>query len=47
MVDLNQYPHGSLSDINKESDMNVPGIAKAKKSYHPVMTVKSYILAVR
>ena len=35
------------SYINKESDMNVPGLAKAKKSYHPVMTVKSYILTVR
>jgi signal transduction histidine kinase len=35
------------SYINKESDMNVPGLAKAKKSYHPVMTVKSYMLTVR
>ena len=36
-----------LPYINKESDMNVPGLAKTKKSYHPVMTVKSYILTVR
>lgn len=35
------------SYINKESDMNVPGLARAKKSYHPLMTVKSYILTVR
>lgn len=35
------------SYINKESDMNVPGLAKTKKSYHPVMTVKSYMLTVR
>jgi uncharacterized protein len=28
--------------INKESDMEVPGLAKAKKSYHPTMIVKSY-----
>ncbi len=35
------------SYINKESDMSVPGLAKAKKSYHPVMTVKSYTLTVR
>jgi hypothetical protein len=33
--------------INKESDMNQPGIAKAKKSYYPVMMVKSYELIVR
>jgi len=33
--------------INKEGDMNVPGIAKAKASYHPVMRVKSYELRVR
>jgi hypothetical protein len=33
--------------INKESDMNVPGLAKAKKSYHPVMMVKSYALTLR
>ena len=36
-----------LPYINKESDMNIPGLAKTKKSYHPVMTVKSYILTVR
>jgi hypothetical protein len=28
--------------INKESDMNMPGLAKAKRSYYPVMRVKSY-----
>lgn len=33
--------------INKESDMDIPGLAKAKKSYHPVMTVKSYELKIR
>ncbi|MBU0988479.1 MAG: DUF2156 domain-containing protein [Proteobacteria bacterium] len=33
--------------INKESDMNIPGLAKAKKSYYPVMTVKSYTLTRR
>ncbi len=33
--------------INKESDMNQPGIAKAKKSYYPVMMVKSYELIIR
>lgn len=39
-----------LSDyryINKESDMNVPGLAKAKKSYHPAMMIKSYALKVK
>ncbi len=33
--------------INKESDMNEPGLAKTKKSYHPVMMIKSYKLTVR
>ena len=33
--------------INKESDMNLPGLAKAKKSYHPTMMVKSYKMKVR
>lgn len=33
--------------INKESDMEVPGLAKAKKSYHPVKRVLSYQLKLR
>ena len=33
--------------INKESDMDVPGLARAKKSYYPVMMVKSYQLTVK
>jgi len=33
--------------INKESDMNVPGLMQAKKSYHPAMMVKSYTLTLR
>ncbi|MBW1697862.1 MAG: DUF2156 domain-containing protein [Deltaproteobacteria bacterium] len=33
--------------INKESDMNIPGLARAKRSYHPVMIIKSYKLEVR
>lgn len=33
--------------INKESDMGVPGLVRAKKSYHPVMKVKSYTLTLR
>jgi len=32
---------------NKESDMSLPGLARAKKSYHPVMMVKSYKMTVR
>lgn len=32
--------------INKESDMDIPGLAKTKKSYHPVMMVKSYELKI-
>ena len=30
--------------INKESDMEVPGLAKSKKSYHPIKRVHSYQL---
>jgi hypothetical protein len=30
--------------INKESDMNIPGLAKVKMSYHPAMRIKSYRL---
>jgi len=33
--------------MNKESDMGIPGLAKAKKSYHPVMRVKSYKLVLK
>ena len=33
--------------INKESDMGIPGLAKAKKSYHPAMMIKSYRLTLR
>ncbi|MBI5590154.1 MAG: DUF2156 domain-containing protein [Deltaproteobacteria bacterium] len=33
--------------INKESDMNVPGLAKAKRSYYPAMRVKSYELVLK
>lgn len=28
--------------INKESDMDIPGLAKSKKSYYPIRIVKSY-----
>lgn len=30
--------------INKESDMDVPGLARAKRSYHPAMMIRSYEL---
>lgn len=33
--------------INKESDLNDPGLIKAKKSYFPVMKVKSYRLEMK
>lgn len=33
--------------INKESDMNVAELAQSKKSYHPVLRIKSYRLAIR
>ena len=33
--------------INKESDMGIPGLAQAKKSYYPVMRIKSYELVMK
>jgi len=33
--------------INKESDMEVPGLAKSKKSYHPIKRVHSYQLNLK
>jgi hypothetical protein len=39
---LNRYEY-----INKESDMNIPGLAKAKKSYYPAMIIQSYILTLK
>ncbi len=33
--------------LNKESDMGIPGLAKAKKSYHPIRMVRSYRLTVK
>jgi hypothetical protein len=30
--------------INKESDMGVEGLAKAKKSYHPIHIIESFRL---
>jgi len=38
---------GDFEFINKESDMSVPGIAKAKKSYYPCRMVESCQLTVR
>ena len=32
--------------INKESDMELPGLAKAKRSYHPAMMVRCYKLTL-
>jgi uncharacterized protein len=37
----------SYTYINKESDMDLPGLAKAKKSYYPSRRVKSYRLVIR
>jgi hypothetical protein len=33
--------------INKESDMSLPNLARMKRSYHPVLRVKSYQLTLK
>jgi len=38
---------GGFTYINKESDMGMPGLARAKKSYHPAMMVRAYELILR
>jgi len=42
-----KYLFKGYTYINKESDMNIRGLARAKKSCHPIMRVKSYRLKVR
>jgi len=38
-------PHYAF--INKESDLEKPGLAKAKESYYPCSKVKSYMLTLK
>jgi hypothetical protein len=33
--------------VNKESDMNIPGLIQSKKSYHPLRYVKAYELVLK
>jgi len=42
-----EFARGSIKNfkfINKESDLDKPGLIKAKESYHPINKIKSYIL---
>lgn len=41
-----RLPQG-YSFINKESDLGKPGLAKAKESYYPAFTIKSYALTLK
>lgn len=36
-----------LAFINKESDMGIPGLRQAKRSYHPASVSKSFMLTLR
>jgi hypothetical protein len=36
-----------FTEINKESDLGVPGIARSKRSYHPARYIRSYELVLR
>lgn len=38
---------GRFVYLNKESDMNVPGLRQAKSSYFPIQKIKSYLLTLR
>lgn len=38
---------GRYAYVNKESDMSLPGLARAKRSYHPVRKVLSYKLTLK
>ncbi len=38
---------GGYTYVNKESDMNVPGLKKSKRSYHPERYVNSFELKVK
>jgi len=42
-----RYLFEDFKYINKESDMNIPGLARTKRSYHPVKMVRSYELRLR
>ena len=33
--------------VNKENDMSIAGLAKAKKSYHPVRYIRAFQLTVK
>jgi hypothetical protein len=37
----------AMAYVNKESDMGIPGLRQAKRSYHPVGLSKSYMLNLR
>lgn len=33
--------------VNREEDMGIPGMRKAKESYHPVFMIKKYVATLK
>jgi len=43
---FSQYAFADVEFINRQDDMGIPGLRKAKQSYNPITMVKKYILTI-